>query len=581
MRGLRWGALGVLGLLLVGWSGLELRHAGRVYPGITAAGVPLGGLSVEQATARVAEATRSLEPPVLSISARDRTIQIAASELGWQPDPEGTVEAALAVGRRGNLARRLSERFEALRHGVALPLKVEVDQGILRSRLEALANSVKQPPLDARLVAENGVWVVKPERPGFEFDLSGAMAAFEQDPTRTRLELIPIVLPARIIKEDLQPLAEQANALLRPLVLVYNTGSQVYSRGVSREELASWLGFTQGQVVANRSAIQSSVRRVARAFDRDPTDARYVLKGEQLVVRPEEVGWKLDQKATLNLLEAALFDPRRGGINLPVVPAHPKVRATDLPPVENLELLAEASTSFKGSTAERVANVVAAARNLDGYVVPAGEEFNFNRAVGDISPERGFKEALVISGGRTVKGVGGGVCQVSTTAFRALYQAGLPVIERNPHAYRVRWYDPIVGYDAAVYQPYLNLRMKNDTPGPLLVRASVQEGIVRVQLFGIPDGRKVTVSPPTILSRTPHPPPQYVVEPSLRPGQIKQVDWAVDGYRTRITRTVVSASSETKVDYLDSNFRPWRAVYQVGPGTEVSVGSGSGLWASR
>jgi vancomycin resistance protein YoaR len=579
VRGSRWIALSVLGLLLVGWSGLELRHAGRVYPRITVAGVPVGGLSAEEALARVTEATQRLEPPVLSITAGDRTIRVAASELGWQPDPEATVQAALAVGRSGDLARRLSDRFEALRHGVALPPRVRVDRSTLRSRLEALASSVERPPLDARLVAENGVYVVKPEQPGFEFDLSGAIAAFEQDPTRTRLELVPRVLPAKVIKEDLQPLAEQANALLRPLTLVYNSGSQVYSRGISRQELASWIGFAQGQIVANRSAIQASVRRTARAFDREAVDARYVLQGEQLVARAEETGWKLDQKAALNLLEATLFDPRRGGVNLPVSPAYPRVKAADLPPVEGLELLAEASTSYKGSSAERAANVAAAARNLDGYVVPAGEEFNFNRAVGDISPENGFKEALVISGGRTVKGVGGGVCQVSTTAFRALYQAGLPVIERNPHAYRVRWYDPIVGYDAAVYQPYLNLRMKNDTPGPLLVRASAQGGIMTVQLYGIPDGREVTVSKPLILSRTPHPPPQYVVDPSLRPGQIKQVDWAVDGYRTRITRTIVSASGETRVDYLDSNFRPWQAVYQVGPGTEV--GGDTGLRASR
>lgn len=579
MRGFRWIALGVLGLLLVGWSGFELRHIGRVYPGVTVAGVPVGGLSTEEALARVTEATQSLEPPVLSVTAGDRTIQVAASELGWQPDPEATVRAALSVGRSGGLARRLSDRFEALRHGVALPLKVKVDRSTLTSRLEALAKSVERPPLDARLVAENGAYVVKPEQPGFGFDLSEAIAAFEQDPTRTRLELVPRVLPARVIKEDLQPLAEQANALLRPLTLVYNTGSQVYSRGISRQELASWIGFAQGQIVADRSAIQASVRRTARAFDREPVDARYVLQGDLLVIRPEEAGWKLDQKAALNLLEATLFDPRRDGVNLPVAPAYPRLKAADLPPVEGLELLTEASTSFKGSSAERAANVAAAARNLDGYVVPAGEEFNFNRAVGNISPENGFKEALVISGGRTVKGVGGGVCQVSTTAFRALYQAGLPVIERNQHAYRVRWYDPIVGYDAAVYQPYLNLRMKNDTPGPLLVRAGVQGGIVTVRLYGIPDGRKVTVSRPLILSRTPHPPPQYVVDPSLRPGQIKQVDWAVDGYRTRITRTVVSASGESRVDYLDSNFRPWRAVYQVGPGTEV--GEDSGLRASR
>ncbi|RIH82457.1 Vancomycin B-type resistance protein VanW [Calidithermus terrae] len=579
MRGFRWFALGVVGLLLVGWGGFELYHAQRIYPGVTAAGVPVGGLTLEQATSRVGEATRGLEPPVLQVRAHTRTVRVTASELGWQPDPRATAEAALAVGRTGDLARRLGDRFEALRHGMSVPLKARVDLGVLRARLEALANSVKQPPLDAKLVVEGGLYVVEPERPGFKFDLSAAVAAYEQDPTRTELELLTVNLPAKVIREDLQPLAEQANALLRPLTLVYNTGQQVFSRGVPTREVASWVSFSGGQVTADRAAIAATVRRVARALDREPADARYVLQGDQLVVKPEQPGWKLDAKAAVSLLEAVLFDPRRTGVNLPVVPAAPRVTAADLPPVEELQLLAEASTSFKGSSAERVANVAAAARNLDGYVVPAGEEFNFNQAVGDISPENGFKEALVISGGRTVKGVGGGVCQVSTTAFRALYQAGLPVVERNQHAYRVRWYDPIVGYDAAVYQPYLNLRMKNDTPGPLLVRAVAKGGVMTVQLYGVPDGRKVTVSKPTILSRTPHPPAQYIVDASLRPGQVKQVDWAVDGYRTRITRTVVSASGEVKTDVLNSNFRPWRAVYLVGPGTQF--GGRGGARASR
>jgi vancomycin resistance protein YoaR len=92
----------------------------------------------------------------------------------------------------------------------------------------------------------------------------------------------------------------------------------------------------------------------------------------------------------------------------------------------------------------------------------------------------------VISAGRTVKGVGGGVCQASTTAFRALYKAGLPVLERNQHAYRVHWYDPLIGLDAAVYQPSLNLRMQNDTSGPLLIRTETLPGRTTVRVYGQP-----------------------------------------------------------------------------------------------
>jgi vancomycin resistance protein YoaR len=342
-------------------------------------------------------------------------------------------------------------------------------------------------------------------------------------------------------------------------------GGQVRKRTLPVTEVAALLSV-QEEVRVNRAALGKTLAQMATRFDRLPVDARYVVDQDgQLTVRPEVEGWKLNQPETLKRLELELLRPDLSELRLTVVPKTARIRAADLPKAEDLQLLAEATTYYSGSAPERIANVHAAARNLDGYIVAAGGVFSFNDAIGSISPENGFKEALVISEGRTVKGVGGGVCQVSTTAFRALYQAGLPILERNQHAYRVRWYDNIVGFDAAVYQPYLNLRARNDTPGPLVVRSTVTRTTHTVRIYGIPDGRQVEVSKPVILSRTPHPPPQYIVEPSLRPGQVKQVDWAVDGYRTRITRSITRPDGKVDVDVLNSNFRPWRAVYQVGP----------------
>jgi vancomycin resistance protein YoaR len=369
----------------------------------------------------------------------------------------------------------------------------------------------------------------------------------------------------------LEPVAQRANELLRPITLVYSEprqagGGQVHRRTLKVREVATLLSV-QEEVRVNPAALNKILAQMAR-HDRLPVDARYVLNPQgQLVVRPEVAGWKMNHPETRKQLELALLRPDLIEFALTVVPKAAQVRAADLPRAEDLRLLAEATTYYGGSSEERIANVHAAARNLDGYVVPAGGVFDFNNAIGNISPENGFKEALVISDGRTIKGVGGGVCQVSTTAFRSLYQAGLPILERHPHAYRVRWYDPLVGYDAAVYQPYLNLRATNDTPGPLVVRTAFTRSTLTVRLYGIPDGRQVLVSKPTILSRTPHPPPQYIVDASLRPGQVKQVDWATDGFRTRITRTITRQDGRVEVDQLYSNFRPWRAVYQMGPQT--------------
>lgn len=556
--------LGIFTGLVLGWAVFERHHHHRVFAGVEAAGVSVGGLTVDEATAKIATATQSITPPRLTLKAGEKTLEVSAAELGWKPDARATAERAFAVGRT-----RFAERIAALLGRVKVPLVPGVDAAALEKRLQAIAQSLEYPPQNAQVVFKNGQYLVTPEKAGLKLDIQSAIETYVQHPEQTMLEFFPKTLTPRLTAPMLQPVAQRANELLRPLTLVYAEprlagGGQVHRRTLKASEVATLLSV-QEDVRVDPATLNKILAQMAR-FDRLPVDARYVLNPEgQLVVRPEVEGWKMNQPETREQLELALLHPDVSEFRLTVVPKAAQVRAADLPKAEDLQLLAEATTYYGGSAAERIANVHAAARNLDGYIVPAGGVFNFNNAIGNISPENGFMEALVISGGRTIKGVGGGVCQVSTTAFRALYQAGLPILERNQHAYRVRWYDPIVGYDAAVYQPYLNLRATNDTPGPIVVRTAFTRSTLTVRLYGIPDGRQVAVSKPTILSRTPHPPAQYIVDRSLRPGQVKQVDWAVDGYRTRITRAITHPDGQVTVDVLNSNFRPWRAVYQVGP----------------
>lgn len=558
-------AAGVLTGAILGWAIFERYHQTRIFPGISAASVPVGSLTLDQATQKIASATQSLTPPQLTLKAGDKTLSVSAAKLGWQPDPQATAQRAFEVGRHS-----WSERFAAWQGKVQLPLIPKVDQAALKAELETLAHSLEYAPKNASISFKNGQFVVEPDRAGLKLDIQGALEVFSQHPDQTTLELMPQSIAAQTPAAVLQPVADRANSLIRPLTLSYTSPAGKSSLHSLSEAQVAQLLSVKDEVRVNPQAMAKVLAQVARAYDLLPVDARYVLGQDgQLSVRPEVAGWKMNQDQALKLLETELLKPHISQVALPVVSKPALVQAANLPKADDLQLLAEATTTYAGSIPERVANVFAAAKNLDGYIVPAGGIFNFNQAIGNITPENGFKEALVISGGRTIKGVGGGVCQVSTTTFRALYRAGLPVIERNQHAYRVHWYDPIVGFDAAVYQPYLNMRMHNDTPGPIVVRTFPTRTTLTVRLYGIPDGRVVQISNPVILSRTPHPPAQYVYEPSLRRGQVKQVDWAVDGMRTRITRTVVKPSGQTSVHTLSSNFKPWRAVYQVGPGTPL------------
>jgi vancomycin resistance protein YoaR len=369
-------------------------------------------------------------------------------------------------------------------------------------------------------------------------------------------------------------LAEQANALLRPIKLTYiaptaSTNSNAstgpsFTRTLTALEVAKLFRIKNGSLEADSENIQYRLERVANAFDQPARQARYVRSQEQLVVKPEGRGWKLDLKTAQSLLAEEILRPDSAEVFLPVIGDEPRVAAQTLPKLEGLTLISEATTTYYGSSRERMTNVATATGKLDGYVVPTGGEFNFNEAVGPIELENGFAEALVISAGRTVKGVGGGVCQASTTAFRALYKAGLPVLERNQHAYRVHWYDPLIGLDAAVYQPSLNMRMQNDTTGALLIRTETLPGRTTVRVYGQPSDRKVIISNASILSRTPHPPPAFEFDRTLPPGARKQVDWAEDGFRVRVTRTVTDAKG-SKTDVTASDYRAWRAVYAVGP----------------
>ncbi|WP_027881788.1 VanW family protein [Meiothermus rufus] len=234
------------------------------------------------------------------------------------------------------------------------------------------------------------------------------------------------------------------------------------------------------------------------------------------------------------------------------------------------QLLAEATTSFAGSSYERGYNIALAASLLNGVQIAPGETFSFAKAIGEVSERTGFKKAFVISGEQTLEGVGGGLCQVSTTLFRSAYFAGLPIVQRRPHSYQVRYYQP-TGLDAAVFLPSLDLRFKNDTPGHLLIQSEVRGNRLTFRLFGSKD-REVAWSQPVILSRTPPLPTRYIVIPELKPQQFVQVDWAAEGATVQVHRTIRFTDGQVSRDTLSSTYRPWGAVYLVGEGTRLPDG---------
>lgn len=232
------------------------------------------------------------------------------------------------------------------------------------------------------------------------------------------------------------------------------------------------------------------------------------------------------------------------------------------------ELIGVGTSLFQGSIVNRIHNIALASTRINGVLISPNEVFSFNKVIGDVSAFTGYKQAYVIQDGKTVLGDGGGLCQVSTTLFRSALNAGLPIIERNAHAYRVHYYeeDSPVGLDATVFEPTIDLRFKNDTGNYILVQTVIDPSIARLSfyLYGTKDGRKSIVSTPVITSQTPAPQPLYQDDPNLPKGTIRQIDFSANGANVYFSREVTKDGKTIISEKFYSNYRPWQAIYLRG-----------------
>jgi vancomycin resistance protein YoaR len=243
------------------------------------------------------------------------------------------------------------------------------------------------------------------------------------------------------------------------------------------------------------------------------------------------------------------------------------------------ELVHAETSYFYGSSAERVQNIQAASSKFHGLLIAPGETFSMANALGDISLENGYAEALIIYGGQTIQGIGGGVCQVSTTLFRTVFFAGFPIVERHSHAYRVSYYEKVAGnkrdnnlagLDATVYVPIVDFKFTNDTPHWLLMETYVNPSYSSLQwkFYSTSDGRTMDWKTSGVTNVVKAPKPLYRENPDLPQGEVKQVDWSADGADVTVQRWVYRDGTTIIEDTIRTYYKPWQAIYEYGPGTD-------------
>jgi vancomycin resistance protein YoaR len=252
-------------------------------------------------------------------------------------------------------------------------------------------------------------------------------------------------------------------------------------------------------------------------------------------------------------------------VNKEIKPAITMAQSNDFGIVEKV---GTGKSDYTGSILGRVHNVILATNKFNGILIPKGDIFSFNKTIGDISASTGYEQAYIIKNGRTVLGDGGGVCQVSTTLFRAALNTGLPIIERWAHAYRVHYYenDAKPGFDSTVFNPSNDLKFKNNLDSAILIQTEIDQenNLLTYTFYGKKDSRKIEVSDAVVWDVMPPPDAKYEDDPTLPRGTTKQVDWAAPGTKARFHYKVTNNGSIIDEKDFYSIFKPWAAVYMVG-----------------
>jgi len=243
--------------------------------------------------------------------------------------------------------------------------------------------------------------------------------------------------------------------------------------------------------------------------------------------------------------------------------------------VPQLSLLATATTGYFGSFDERVNNIARGAARMNGIVVQPGQVFSFNQALGDAGSESGFVEGYAIVAGRLEKVTGGGICQVSTTMYRAVFNAGLEIVARRNHSFVINFYENVAGWDATVFAPYTDFKWRNDTAGPVYLAAVTDpaKATVTFGLYGYNDGRKAQMIGPKISNVTQPGVPIWQLDPTLEKGTTRQLVHGRAGMDVEMTRVVTGANGKPiHNDKLVSKYKPWEDFYLYGPGVTPPKG---------
>lgn len=587
--------VGIVALL----AGVEAAtSAGRVHPGVVIAGVKVGGM--KPAAARSALNTslpgKASRPVVVTFA--DENWKLEAQEIGLDFDYDAMVDDAMAVGRDKNPLAAAAQRLDAWFGGRAVPARPKADQQKLTKVFDKFAIDTDVAPVDAKVTISGDKASVVPAKAGSGLDRSAAerliLTAMLSE--KRTIDAPIVTVPVNISDEDAKAAADVADRMLDgPASVTYGTKSWQFGTN----DIAKWIAFRNSdapeQSLEDSQTIASSdssvdatlvayisqsglsktvVPKVGAKVGHPAKNARFKTANGVVTIIPSEEGVGPDLEALSRELTVALTTESNRTVEMKTAKAEPDITTEEAKAMGVTERISRFTTTYESGNRPRVNNIHLLGDALDGTLIAPGATFSFNGTVGERTAEKGYQEAGAIVQGKLVQQLGGGICQVGTTLFNAIFESGFPVVQRQNHSFYISHYPK--GRDATVSWGGPDLKFKNDSDDWLLISVSYSASSVTIALYGTDPGYEVESKTSDWSNERPYS-TETIKDPTMKVGSKIVEDRGITGRTCTVTRTVYKGGQVVRVDKFKSVYKPKIEVVRVGTkkvsGSKVATGT--------
>jgi vancomycin resistance protein YoaR len=516
----------------------------------------------------------------------DKSWEMSLDDFGWEMDPNVTANNIYSYGHGPSIFKNALAMLGSLIFKRTFNPEVKFNEKTAEDWLGKINDEIGTPKQEGNVQVKSGKAKVLEPTAGKTVDTVAAEKSLMdrfllKSSGQINIEIIddnPVVTKAEA--EALQAKAISLSAsdikLIGPSQTVTLSSDTIGSmieikKQTKKSFLSKQVAFGDAYVSFSADKIRSFLEKNSDQLNVVPKDAKFtIVNGQVTITSASSTGKGIIVDDSVNKIINVLEAGQEKSITLPFKGQQASIaaqEASDIAQYGLKELIGTATTSFGKSPSNRIHNIQNGVQYISGALIKPGEEFSTLNRLGSIDASTGYLPELVIKEDSTVPEFGGGLCQVSTTLFRAAMNSGLTITERQNHSYRVPYYEPPVGMDATIYSPAPDFKFVNNTDHYILIQGRVEGTNVTFDIYGTKDGRQVNISTPVVYDITPPPATIYIDDPSLAPGELKRLDTAHSGAKATFTYTVTKDGKVINKQVFNSSYVAWAAKYARGPGS--------------